>query len=225
MTRRERELSRPTCHARQGFALIMALSLASAGCAPGSQAEKQAGQGAALGAVGGAVAGAVGSLLWGGNVVEGAVKGGMVGAASGAAMGAVSGSAADNAAKQQPGAAAPAGAEAKEAELRKRIGDRNYATTVLLTQCRHRDAIASAQATLGASTQADERAYALFIQSVAAEEVGDKALANALYPKIVQESPERGSVDKVRADVLEGLMKVQATRRQHGLPALCERQS
>lgn len=223
MSRRERAFPRPACNAGQGFALIMVLSLATAGCAPGSQAEKQAGQGAALGAVGGAVAGAVGSLLWGGNVVEGAVKGGMVGAASGAAMGAVSGSAADNAAKQQPPAAAPAGAGATEAELRKRIGDRNYATAVLLTQCRHRDAIASAQETLRASAQPDERAYALFIQSVAAEESGDKALASSLYPKMVQENPGRGSVDKARADVLEGLMKVQATRRQHGLPPLCER--
>lgn len=201
-----------------------AVVLAAAGCAPGSEAGKRAGEGAALGAVGGAVAGAVGSLLWGGNVVEGAVKGGMVGAASGAAMGAVSGSAADQAAKQSH-PPAPAGADAKEAELRKRIGDRNYATAVLLTQCRHKDAIASAQQTLGASTNADERAYALFIQTVAAEESGDKALANSLYPRIVQESPGRGSAEKVRADALEGVMKVQATRRQHGLPPLCERMS
>ena len=204
-------------------AAIGATALLVWGCTPGSEAAKRAGEGAGLGMVGGAVAGAVGSMLWGGNVVEGAVKGGMVGAASGAAMGAVSGSAADNAAKQQPGAAVPAGAEAKETELRRRIGDRNYATTVLLTQCRHRDAIASAQETLGASTRADERVYALFIQSVAAEESGDKALANSLYPRIVQENPGRGSVDKVRADVLEGLMKVQATRRQHGLPPLCDK--
>ena len=201
------------------FAAV-ALALAVSSCAPGSQAGKQAGQGATLGAVGGAVAGAVGSLLWGGNVAEGAVKGAAVGAASGAAMGAVSGSAADGAAKDRP-AAAPSGAEAKEAELRTRMGDRNYATTVLLTQCRHRDAIASAQATLASSSNPDERAYALLIQSVAAEELGDKALAGSLYPRIVQENPARGSVDKARADALEGVMKVQATRRQHGLPPVC----
>lgn len=206
----------------QAIFAAVALALAVSGCAPGSQAGKQAGQGATLGAVGGAVAGAVGSLLWGGNVAEGAVKGAAVGAASGAAMGAVSGSAADSAAKERP-PVTPTGAQAQEAELRKRMGDRNYATTVLLTQCRHRDAIASAQATLAGSSNPDERAYALLIQSVAAEELGDKALAGSLYPKIVQENPARGSVDKARADALEGVMKVQATRRQHGLPPVCER--
>jgi len=204
----------------QAVVVAVACALAVSGCAPGSEAGKQASQGATLGAVGGAVAGAVGSLLWGGNVAEGAVKGAAVGAASGAAVGAVSGSAADGAAKDRP-PAAPAGAEAKEADLRKRMGDRNYATTVLLSQCRHRDAIASAQATLSDSSNADERAYALLIQSVAAEELGDKALAGSLYPKIAQENPERGPVDKARADALEGVMKVQATRRQHGLAPVC----
>lgn len=181
-----------------------------AGCAADSQASKQAGQGAALGAVGGAVAGAVGSLLWGGNVVEGAVKGGIVGGASGAAVGAVSGSAADNAAKER--AAKPPAPEPKNAELRKRIGDKNWASALLLAQCRHKDAIASAADTLAASQDPSERSYALLIQGIAAEESGDKALAASVYPKM------GASVDKSRADTLEGVIKVQAVRREHGLP-------
>ena len=190
------------------------------GCASDSSAGKAAGQGATMGMVGGAVAGAVSSLLWGGNVVEGAAKGAVVGAASGAAVGGVSGAMADSAAKEK--AAKPPAADARQAELRKRIGDRNYATTLLLTQCRHQDAIASAQDTLSATKDKNERAYAMLIQSIAAEESGDKALANSLYPKIVQEDASRGGVDKARADALEGVMKVQATRREHGLSPLCK---
>lgn len=188
-------------------------ALAVAGCS--SSAQKGAGQGATLGAVGGAVAGAVGSLIFGGNVVQGAMSGAAIGAATGAATGAVSGSMADSAAKERTEKAAAG--DPKLAELRKKIGDKNYASALLLAQCRHRDAIASAQETVAGSKDADERAYALLLQGVAAEESGDKALATSLYPRIAQQSG--GSVDKARADSLEGMIKVQAVRREHGLPA------
>ena len=197
--------------------LIVCLAVVLSGCS--TSAQEGAGKGATMGMVGGAVAGAVGSLLWGGNVVEGAAKGAAVGAASGAATGAVSGSMKDSAKKNEP---KPKPAAVDQAELRRKMGDRNYATTVLLTQCRHQDAIASAQDTLAASKSKDERVYALLIQGIAAEESGNKALASSAYSKIVQEDPARGSVDKVRADALEGVMKVQATRRDHGLSPLCK---
>lgn len=197
--------------------LIVCVAVVLSGCS--TSAQEGAGKGATMGMVGGAVAGAVGSLLWGGNVVEGAAKGAAVGAASGAATGAVSGSMKDSARKNEP---KPKPAAVDQAELRRKMGDRNYATTVLLTQCRHQDAIASAQDTLAASQSKDERVYALLIQGIAAEESGDKGLASTAYSKIVQEDPARGSVDKVRADALEGVMKVQATRRDHGLSPLCK---
>jgi hypothetical protein len=192
--------------------LAAAAVITSSGCAPDSQASKQAGQGAAVGMVGGAVAGAVSSLLWGGNVVEGAVKGGMTGAATGAAVGAMSGAAADSAAKERSSPKP----DPKLAELRQRIGDRNYASALLLAQCKHRDAIASAEETLGATQDPQQRTYALMIQGIAAEESGDKALAASVYPKM------GGNVDKARADALEGVIKVQAARRDHGFPPTCK---
>jgi len=202
-------------------ALVVLVAVAPAGCAPDSQASKQAGQGAAMGAVGGAVEGAVGSLLWGGNVVEGAVKGSVAGAASGAAVGAMSGSMADNAAKDK--AAKPAAKpDPKLAELRQRIGDRNYTSALLLAQCKHNDAITAAEETLATTQDTQQRTYAMLIQSLAAEESGDKALAATIYPKIVQQDPSRGSVDKLRADALEGVMKVQAARRDHGFSPVCK---
>lgn len=173
-----------------------------------------------MGAVGGAVAGAVGSLLWGGNVMEGAARGAVVGAASGAATGAVAGSMAESAAKEK--AAAPPKPDPKAAELRQRIGDRNYASALLLAQCRHREAIASADETLAATQDRQQRVYAMLIQGVAAEESGDRAFAASIYPKIVGEDPSRGSADKLRADALEGVMKVQAARRDHGFAPTCK---
>jgi hypothetical protein len=199
------------------LAAVLAV-LAMAGCASDPQVTEQAGRGAAVGAVGGAVAGAVGSLLWGGNVVEGAVKGGVTGAATGAAVGAMSGAAADSAAKER----STPKPDPKLAELRQRIGDRNYASALLLAQCKHRDAIASAEETLGATQDRQQRTYALMIQGIAAEESGDKTLAASIYPKIVQEDASRGSVDKLRADTLEGVIKVQAARRDHGFPPTCK---
>ena len=185
------------------------VAVVAGGCS--SSAQKGAGQGATLGAVGGAVAGAVSSLIFGGNVAQGAAAGAAIGAASGAATGAVAGSMADSAAKQQ--AAKPAAADP---ELRKRIGDRNYASALLLAQCKHKDAIASAQDTVSATQDTNERAFALLLQGVAAEESGDKALTASLYPQIAKQNG--GTVDKARADTLEGVIKVQAARREHGMP-------
>lgn len=189
--------------------IILAVAVAS-GCS--STAQKGAGQGATLGAVGGAVAGAVGSLIFGGNVAQGAMSGAAIGAATGAATGAVSGSMADSAAKEK--AAKPAAAA--DPELRKRVGDRNYASALLLAQCKHKDAIASAQDTVTATQDSNERAFALLLQGIAAEESGDKALTASLYPQIAKQNG--GTVDKARADTLEGVIKVQAARREHGLP-------
>jgi hypothetical protein len=161
----------------------------------------------------------MGSLLSGGSVAQGAARGAAIGAASGAATGAVAGSMADSAAKER--AAKPAAADAKMAELRRRIGDRNYASALLVAECQHKNAIASAQETAASTQDPKERTYALLIESIAAEESGDKALAASLYPKIVQEDPSRGSPEKLRADVLEGVMKVQGARKEHGLPPTC----
>jgi hypothetical protein len=197
---------------------IVALAWLS-GCAPGSQAEKGAGQGAKYGAVGGAVGGAVSALIFGGNPVQGAVAGGLTGAASGAAVGAMAGSAQDNASKER--AAKAAEPDANAAALRQRIGDKNYASVLMLAQCQHKDAIASAEETVAGTQDRNLRTYALIIEGLAAEESGDKALAASIYPRVLKEDPSRGSTDKLRADTLEGLIKVQAARRQHGLSPTC----
>jgi hypothetical protein len=201
------------------IAAIVVTLVLPAGCAPGSQAERGAGEGAKYGAVGGAVAGAVSALIFGGNPVQGAVAGGLTGAASGAAVGAMAGSAADKQAEQR---AAQAGQEsAQAAALRQKIGDKNYASLLMLAQCQHKNAIASTDETIAATQDPKMKTYALMIQGLAAEESGDKALAASVYPKVIKEDPSRGSVDKLRADTLEGLIRVQAARRQHGLPPTC----
>ena len=199
--------------------LIAPVVVIVAGCAPGSEAGRQAGEGAKYGAVGGAVAGAVSAAIFGGNIAQGAAAGAVTGAASGAAVGAVSGSAADKAAQQKAAAAPPPAA--KTASLRERIGDRNYASALLLAQCKHKEAIASAEETYAGTQDRDQRIYALAIQGVAAEESGDKAYAASVYPRIQKEDPSRGSEEKLRADALQAVIKVQAARRQAGLPPTC----
>ena len=198
--------------------LAVAACLLLSACAPGSQSEKRAGEGAAYGAVGGAVAGAVSALIFGGNPLQGAVAGGITGAASGAAVGAMAGSQEDKAMQQQT---AKASADPKVAALRQKIGETNYSAVMLLAQCQHQGAISTAQEALAAAPDPQHKSYSLVIQALAAEESGDKALAASLYPKIIELDPSRGSPDKLRADALEGLMRVQTARRQHGLPPIC----
>jgi Flp pilus assembly protein TadD len=196
-------------------AVLVAITLALSGCAPGSESERMAGEGAKYGAVGGAVAGAVSALIFGGNPLQGAVAGGITGAASGAATGAMAGSQRD-AARAKPIAGDP-----KLAALREKIGDTNYAAALQLAQCQHRGAITTAQEAVDKAQDPHQKTAGLAIQALAAEESGDKALAASLYPKIIELNPARGSPDKLRADALEGLMRVQAARREHGLPPIC----
>jgi len=204
------------------IAFAVTLCVAVSGCAPGSQSEQRAGEGAKYGAVGGAVAGAVSALIFGGNPLQGAVAGGISGAASGAAIGAMAGSQEDKAMQQQT---AKASADPKVAALRQKIGETNYSAVMLLAQCQHQGAISTAQDALAAAPDPQHRTYSLVIQALAAEESGDKALAASLYPKIIELDPSRGSPDKLRADALEGLMRVQTARRQHGLPPVCDRRA
>lgn len=207
------------------FVFAMALGLFLAGCAADSQAGKQAGRGAALGGVGGAVGGAVSSLLWGGNIVEGAVKGGISGAATGAAVGGVSGAMADSEAKQKEARAQaepkPIESDPRFAQLEEKIGKENFEAAKLLAGCKHGQAIGAAVEAYAGTQDPKQRAYALLIQAIAAEEMGDKDLAASLYPRIVQAAPSIGTVEKARAEALEGVMKIQRIRQDHGLPPLC----
>jgi len=202
-------------------ALLLQLAVLE-GCASGSQASKQAGKGAAVGAVGGAVAGGLSSILFGGSVARGLATGAAIGAATGAATGAVSGGMADSEAKQ---AAAPQQSPAPSTvdlgDLQQKLGPKNIEAATALAQCRHADAVAAATEAYSTSTDAKQKAYALFIQAVSAEEEGKKSFAASLYPKIQAAAPELGSVDKIRADALDGVIKLQKIRKDNGLPPLC----
>ncbi len=203
------------------------------GCAGPSRVGDQAARSGALGAVGGAVAGAVGSLLWGGNPFEGAVKGGLTEAASGAAVGAVSAAMADDGTgradtvqpqsrtQSRPQPQSLGDRQGKLDALRAKIGEKNYRAALLLADCKHAQAIAAANDAFSETDDPTQRAYALLLQAVAAEEKGDAALAASLYPRMAAIDPERGSLDKARSEALEGVLKVKRLRRDHGLPPIC----
>ena len=209
--------------------LTVSLSL-QGGCATDSCVGKEAGRGAAYGAVGGAVAGAVTSLIFGGSVIGGAASGAAIGAASGAATGAVSGAVADSDRKKMEAKAAespkPAGAKTgpdpKYVALQQEIGKKNFEAATLLAECRHREAIGAAEEAYAAAQDPKQKLYALFIKAGAAEESGNKELSGSIYAKIAQEAPDRGNAEKAKADTLEGIIKIQKVRQEHGLSPFCK---
>jgi uncharacterized membrane protein len=68
----------------------------------------------------------------------------------------------------------------------------------------------------------EQRLFALYIQAVAAEESGDQRSASSAYAQAIQDDPSRGPEEKIRAKCLEGVMKAQKVRQDHGLPPLCK---
>jgi hypothetical protein len=202
------------------------------GCASDSTAGKEAGRGAVLGGVGGAVAGGVSSLIFGGNVAGGIAAGAAIGAASGAATGAVSGAMSDSErkkAEEKAKAGTPPekpdssiALDPRSAELEKEFGKKNFEAATLLAKCRHREAIGAAEEAYASAKETKLRVYALYIKAISAEESGNKDLAQSIYPKIVQEDAQRGNVDKVRGDTLEGVLKIQKIRQEHGAAPFCK---
>ena len=205
-------------------AVILIIFLSLTGCAANSQVSKKVGKANLVAVVGAAAAGAVSGLVTGGPV--GAIQGGITGATSSAissATGVVAGVIEENEDKEmQKGQIKDLSTRQRELdELEARIGKRNYGATLLLADCNHRRAIEVAKKAFGESKDSTQRAYTLLLQAMAAEEMGDKTLAASIYPKIVQESPQYPNMDKARSDALEGVLKIQQLRRDHGLPPLC----
>ena len=97
----------------------------------------------------------------------------------------------------------------------------NFEAARLLADCKHGQAIGAAVEAYAGTQNSKQRSYALMIQAIAAEELGDKALASSLYPRIVQEDPSLGTKEKARAETLEGVMKIQKIRKDYGLPPIC----
>ena len=189
------------------IALLLALPLTACTTAQREGART----GAAYGFLGSVTAAAVSTVLFGhgdwGNVVEA----GVAGAAGGAAIGAASGAASE---KQSKSAAGGIDVD----KLRAKIGDVNFQAGVQLVQCKHKAAIETAERAFASSSKKDEKLYALLIQAAAAIESGQDDKAEALYPKMVTVDPKR-TLDKVKADTMAAVLKVQQLRREQGLPA------
>jgi hypothetical protein len=187
-----------------------------------------AAEGAKSGLVGGAVAGAVASAFTGGNVGANIVAGAATTAAAGAAVGAMT-------PKQDPqqSAASPPATDKgnlkstdpklieRERELERRIGPENFDAARMLAFCRHDRAIEQARKAFTAADTPERRQYALMLEAITAEEKGDKATANAVYPKMLEIDPTLGTTDKARSDALSGILKVQQVRQEYGLAPTC----
>jgi hypothetical protein len=189
--------------------------VAVSGCAPGSMASEGAASGAKSGALGGAVAGAVASIFWGGNVAENIVASAAIGAASGAAMGGASGSEADRKIAEKRAMSE------RDLALQQKLGADNFEAAKQLALCKHKTAVGKARTAYGTASDLERRKYALMIEAMADEESGDTAAAAKVYPLYASIDPAQPGADKVRADALAALLKVQQLRVEHGKPATC----
>jgi hypothetical protein len=204
--------------------MVMCMAIVLSGCSEGSK--QGASSGAKTGAVGGLVAGAVGSIFWGGDAVNNALRAGAVGAASGAAVGAMNGSERDKSKSPAPapapsGSGQPADLSASDKALKAQMGDLNFSAGDELARCRHVSAINRAEKAFATETDPKRKSYALLIEAMAAEESNNAGKANAVYAEWAQFDPARADTAKLRNDALEGLLKVQKIRQDHGMPVLC----
>jgi hypothetical protein len=197
-------------------ASMLSAAVALSGCAAGSLASEGAQSGAKSGALGGAVAGAVGSIFWGGNVVGNMAAGAVVGAASGAAIGGASGQAADKKIE------AKRNLSEADAALAARLGPANFEAATQLAKCNHKTAIGKARTAFGTTDDRELQRYALLIEAVSNEEMGDTAAAQKVYPLLARTYPDgSGTVEKAHADTLSAIQKVQQVRQEHGAKPTC----
>ena len=194
---------------------IACLALALAGCAAGSLGAEGASSGAKSGALGGAVAGAVGSLFWGGNVLQNMATTAVVGAATGAVVGGAAGNAQDRQIE------AKRNMSQADADILARIGPDNFAAAKELALCNHKTAIGKARTAYGRAPNDDYKRYALMIEAISDEEMGDPAAAQKVYPLLTTIDPQHTTVDSARADALSGILKVQKAREERGLRPTC----
>ena len=195
---------------------MLSAAVALSGCAAGSLASEGAQSGAKSGALGGAVAGAVGSIFWGGNVVGNMAAGAVVGAASGAAIGGASGQAADKKIE------AKRNLSEADAALAARLGPANFEAATQLAMCNHKTAIGKARTAFGITDDRELQRYALLIEAVSNEEMGDTAAAQKVYPLLARTYPDgSGTVEKANADTLSAIQKVQQVRQDHGAKPTC----
>ena len=201
---------------RTYIVLLHAALLVLSGCAAGSLASEGAASGAKSGAVGGAIAGAVGSIFWGGNVVQNMAASAVVGAATGAAIGGASGQAADKKIE------AKRNLSEADAALLNKLGQDNFEAAVELAHCKHKTAIGKARTAFGTASSREHERYALAIEAIANEEMGDAAAAQKVYPLLASRYADgNGTVERAHADALAGVLQVQKVRQEHGLKPTC----
>jgi hypothetical protein len=191
-----------------------------------SCADTYAAEGAKSGAVGGAVAGAVLGVFTG-NIGGSMVAGAAASAAAGAAIGGMQPKAPQGAAPapaQAPASTAPADPKLAERQqaLENKIGSANFDAARMLALCRYNSALELARNAYTSADTPERRSYALMIQAVTAEEMGDSATAAGIYPRLVEGDPAIGSTDKARSMALSGVLKVQQVRKDYGRPPTCQ---
>lgn len=198
-------------HARVPAVTVIALFVALlVGCE--TYAGKGAAQGAGSGAIAGAVGGAVTALVFGGDPVEAATRSAVWGASAGAATGAIAGSQVDKQVDQQK--------EAKFAELRKKIGDENFAGLEALADCNHDASLRAA----AKGRQAENPNYALaglWLEILSYADKGQESKARELFPTLIKQDWNIDSTGEAEAKMREGTTALGNIREEYGRPRVC----
>lgn len=199
----------------QRLLLAAALTMGIVACS--TESTRGAAEGAAGGAAIGAIGGMVTALVFGGDVGDAAARGAVWGGSTGAVAGGMRG--AQKAENNQEAARQRRDTEMEQ--LRSKIGDDAYHGLEALARCKHRVAIAYAEA-----AQADKNydyslaGYWLEVMSVA--ETGGESAAEAMLPELVARDHKLSSTDQARVLVVEVMNDLEDVREDSGTSRTCE---
>mgnify|MGYP001608460385 CR=1 FL=1 len=193
------------------FACVLITGLIVAGCSQKSM--QGAGQGAAIGGAAGAVGGIVSTLVFGGDVGEAAARGAVWAASSGAVTGGIAGAQADKAEKEQQKAA-------REARLKKELGDDAYNGLVALAECKYEVALGYARSS-AQSSNIDYALAGLWLEILTEADRGQLDQARALFPELIEKDPKVQSAEDGEKFMTEAKGKLEEVRSDHKLKGNC----
>lgn len=192
--------------------LVLICVMIFTGCSQKSM--QGAGKGAAVGGAAGAVGGIVSALVFGGDVGEAAARGAVWAASTGAVTGGIAGAQADNAQKTKEKAA-------READLKKELGDDAYSGLVALAECKHEVALGYARS----SSKSKNKDYALaglWLEVLTEADRQQPEKARLLFPELIKQDAKVNTDEDAEGIMVGAKAKLQEVRNDHNLKASCQ---
>lgn len=155
--------------------------------------------GAAVGAVGGVLIGLIGGDR---RLGDAALAGAAVGAAAGATAGAISGG-------------------VEDAELKEKIGERNFEGLMYLVNCQHGKALRVAEEEQNEGSEPKHRLAALWLEVLTTADMEDAERLAEVQDLLVDEDPKIETADDARRRTKRALLEVRDIRVEMGKGRKC----